>query len=173
MLQLSSTYYDRPVLSLRTGGPIGHALNPLINPNNLKIEGWYATARGERSSYILPVGEVRDIISKGIVVNDHSSLTHVEDLVRLKNIIDLGFEIIGKQVVTENKRKVGKVGDYAVDSESMIIKKLYINQSIVKSFSTQQLIVDRNQIVELNDRKVVIRDTTVQAGAGARATQPA
>jgi sporulation protein YlmC with PRC-barrel domain len=173
MLQLSSTYYDRPILGLRTGGPIGHALNPVINPNNLKIEGWYATARSERASYIVPIGEVRDIIHKGIVVNDHSSLTHTEDLVRLKSIIDLGFEIIGKQVFTESKRKLGKVADYAVDDQTMQIKKLYVNQSLLKNLSMQQLIIDRNQIIELNDKRVVVSDASVRAGAGAQATQPA
>ena len=173
MLQLSSTYYDRPILSLRTGGSVGHALSPLINPNNLKIEGWYATARGERNSYILPSGEVRDIIKKGIVVNDHSSLTITEDLVRLKKIIDVGFEVIGKQVVTDSKKKLGKVADYAVDTETMFIKKIYVNQSILKSLSSQQLIIDRAQIVELNDRRVVVRDTSVKVGSRARAAQPA
>jgi sporulation protein YlmC with PRC-barrel domain len=174
MLQVSNIYYDRPILSLRTGGPIGHALNPVINPNNLKIEGWYATAKGERTSYIVPISEVRDIINKGIVVNDHSSLTNVDDLVRLKSVIDLGFEIIGKQVVTENKHKLGKVADFAVDDQSMLIKKLYVNQSLIKNLSIQQLVVDRNQIVELDNRRVVVRDASIKSGASAaQATQPA
>lgn len=173
MLQLSSTYYDRPILSLRTGGPVGHALSPVINPNNLKIEGWYATARGEKSSYVVPVNEVRDIINKGIVVNDHSSLTHTDDLIRLKDVINVGFEIIGKSVISENKRKLGKVSDYAVDDESMFIKKLYVNQSILKNLGTHQLIIDRTQIVELNDRHVVVRDTSIRAKSTAQATQPA
>ncbi len=173
MLQLSSTYYDRPILSLRTGGPVGHALSPVINPNNLKIEGWYATARGEKSSYVVPVNEVRDIINKGIVVNDHSSLTHTEDLIRLTDVINVGFEIIGKSVLSENKKKLGKVSDYAVDDESMFIKKLYVNQSILKNLGTQQLIIDRTQIVELNDRHVVVRDTSIRAKTTAQATQTA
>ena len=173
MLQLSGIYYDRQILSLRTGGPVGQALSPLINPNNLKIEGWYATARGERNSYILPASEVRDIIKKGIVVDDHSALTHTEDLVRLKKVIDLGFEVINKRVVTENKRKLGKVQNYAVDDESMFIKKLYIAQSLLKNFSTQQLVIDRSQIIEINDSEIVIRDSAERVRTGKRATQPA
>ncbi len=173
MLQLSGIYYDRKILSLRTGGPVGHALNPVINPNNLKIEGWYATAVHERESYILPVGEVRDIIAKGIVVDDHTSLTLVEDMIRLKNVIQLGFEIIGKTVKYENKRTIGKVEDYAVDDQSLYIQKLYVNQSLLRNFSSQQLVIDRSQIVEINDRTVIVRDTRSRVSSGNRAQQPA
>lgn len=169
MLQLSKIYYDRPILSLRTGGDIGHALSPLINPNNLKIEGWYATARGERDSCILPSNEVRDIINKGIVVNDHTSLTATEDLVRMKDIINMGFELIGKQVITDQKRKIGKVSDYAVDDQSLHIKKLYVQQSLLRTMSMDQRIIDRDQIVEINNREVIVRDTDDKVRAAEKA----
>lgn len=164
MFQLSSIYYNRKVLSLRTGGPVGQALSPVINPNNLKIEGWYATAQGSREAMVLPVPEVRDIISKGIVVDDHTAMTPVEDLVRLRKVIDTAYEPIGKQVITEGKKKLGKVQDYAVDTESMFIKKLYVGQSLLKNFSAQQLVIDRSQIVEINDRIIKVREATARAG---------
>ena len=173
MLQLSHIYYDRKILSLRTGGVIGHALSPVINPNNLKIEGWYATAVGERDSFIVPASEVRDIIDKGIIVDDHSALTPVEDMIRLKEIITLGFEVIGKTVKTENKRTLGKVDTYAVDDISLMIKKLYINQSLFRNFSTQQLVIDRSQIIEINDRYIIVKDTKSYAKNTQTAGQPA
>lgn len=160
MLQLSPVFYNRKILSLRTGGPVGTALSPILNPNNLKIEGWYATANGERESYILPAGEVRDIIAKGIVVNDHTALTPTEDMIRLKKTIDLGYEVIGKQVITTSKKKLGKVADYSVDSDSMMIKKLYLNQSLLRGFSSEALLIDRNQIEEINNKSIIVSDTT-------------
>lgn len=165
MLQLSTVYYDRKILSLRTGGPIGHALSPVINPNNLRFEGWYATAIGERDPKILPVGEVRDIIQKGIVVDDHVSITDMDDLIRIKDIVDTGYEVIGKIVKTDSKRRLGKVQDYAVDDKTMYIKKLYISQNMIKNFSTQQLIIDRDQIVEINDKEIIVRETTSRVGS--------
>ncbi len=121
---------------------------------------------------ILPVGEVRDIIGKGIVVNDHTSLTLVEDLVRMKDVIDIGYEVIGK-IVVSNKKKLGKVVDYAVETDSMMIKKLYVNQNLLKNFSNQQLIIDRNQIIELNDKHIIVKGTEQRRGVLERLTQPA
>ena len=172
MLQLSKSFYDLSVLSLRTGDGIGTAIKPIINPNNLKVEGWYAIARGERNSYVLPTSEVREIIAKGIVVNDHSAFTHIEDMVRLEKVIRLQFELAGKQVITETKRKLGKINDYAVDSDSMLIKKLYVTQSLLKNFSNEQLVIDRGDIVEITNRFVKVRDGVVRERSRAFSFQP-
>jgi sporulation protein YlmC with PRC-barrel domain len=157
MLLLSTSHYNRDILSLRTGSVIGHAERPIINPDNLKIEGWFATNLG-RKRVILPSIEIRDFITKGIVVNDHDALTDYDDMVRLKQVIAIGYELLGKPVYTENKRRVGKVVDFATDKDSLYIQSLYINQSLLRGFTTQQLIIGRDDIVEITPKHVVIKD---------------
>jgi uncharacterized protein YrrD len=167
MLRLSKSYYNQHVLSLRTGGKIGVAREPIINPNNLKIEGWYCSQNYENGEFILPIGEVRDIIAKGIVVNDHDSLTAPEDMIRLKKIVDLHFQLQGKIVKTEAKTKLGKVADYAVDDESTFVQKLYVNPSLLRGITENQLVIDRTAIVEITDREVIVKETTVPVGSTA------
>ena len=158
MLRLSNNYIKRPILSLRNGGVIGNAITPLVNPNNLKIEGWYAENSYEKGTHILPVSEVRESINKGLVVDDHDALTHPDDMVRLKDVIALEFELAGKPVVTESKKKLGRISDYAVDDSSYYIQKLYVDPPIVKSLTSEQKIIDRNQIVEITDKKIIVQD---------------
>jgi uncharacterized protein YrrD len=160
MLRLSSDYHNRNILSLRTGQPIGHAYSPVINPDNLKIEGWYASSVNSRDPKVLPAGEIRDIIKKGLVVNDHDSVTDPEDLVRMKSVLEVNYELIGKSVVTEGKSKLGKIQDYSVDDKSMYVQKLYVNQSLLKGISRGQILIDRSQIIELNDKKIIVKDNT-------------
>ena len=160
MLRLSTTYINRSILSLRTGGQIGVAREPVINPNNLKIEGWYSENAFEKGEYILPVQEIRDLIAKGLVVNDHDALTHPDDLVRLQNVIEVKFELIGKNVVTENNKKLGKIIDYAVNDENYYIQKLYVNPSLLRGLTQEQLLIDRSQIVEITDKKIIVSDPT-------------
>lgn len=150
-------------MSLRTGGQIGVAHVPIINPNNLKVEGWYASTSFEKGEFILPIQEVRDFIVKGLVVNDHDSITHPDDLVRLKETIDIRFEIIGKSVVTDGKRKLGKVIDFAVDEQSYYVQKLYVNPTLLKGLINEQLILDRSQIVEITNKKIIVSEPTIRA----------
>ncbi len=165
MLRLSASYTDRSILSLRTGGQIGVARSPIINPNNLKVEGWYSNDSYEKGEFILPAQEIRDVIAKGLIVNDHDALTRPEDMVRLSEIISLKFDLIGKNVVSENGKKLGRITDYAVNDDNYYIQKLYVNPSLLRGLAQEQLLIDRGQIIEITDKKIIVSDPTVKAGA--------
>lgn len=158
MLQLSGMLTNLQVMSLRTGGVVATANEPIINPNDLKIEGWYCSDKFSKDTLILLSQDVRDYIKQGIVVNDHDVLSQMGELVRLKEILELNFRLIGKPVVSDKKRKIGKLTDYATEMESLYIQKLYASQSVLKSFSGGNLSIDRGQIVEISNKQVVIQD---------------
>lgn len=168
MLQLSGMLIDRPVLSLRTGTQVGTALAPIINPNNLKVEGFWCKA-DRRRHLILVSQDIRDSLPQGFVVNDADALTEPGELVRLAPIVRLNFQLLGKAVETTSGHKLGKVSDYATDIDSMFIKRLYVAQPLYKNFSGSNLGVDRTQIVEITDRKIVINDIDAKVPANAHA----
>jgi sporulation protein YlmC with PRC-barrel domain len=167
MLQLSETILHKEVLSLRTGLPIAEVLSPIINPNNLKIEGFYCLDNAEKRQLILLYQDVRDILPQGLVVNDFDVLAEEEDLVRLREVLDINFELLGKPVETVAKEKVGKVTDYAFDSATMYVQKLYVSQSILKSLTTGNLSIDRSQIHEITPKRIIINELLETAPAGA------
>jgi len=158
MLQLSESLLNKPVMSLRTGQAVATAQEPIINPNNLKIEGFYCTDRFNRQELILLYQDIRDIIPQGFVVDDHDVLVEPSELVRLKDIMHIGFTLIGKPVVTVGKQRIGKVSDYATEMETLYIQKLYVSQSMLKSFTGGSLGIDRNQINEITDKKIIINE---------------
>lgn len=180
MLVLSKMILNRPVMSLRTGRQVATAQTAIINPNNLKIEGFNCVDSFDKKKHlILLTQDIRDVLPAGIVVDDHSDLSEPDDLIRLQKIIKLNFELLGKTVVTSAKKRVGKVSDFAVEPESMIIKKLYVGQSLIKSLTGGTLSVDRTQIVEITNKKIIIKEllqpivTTTNESANAPSLSPA
>ena len=169
MLKLSNAMNNLPVMSLRTGATVGTATSMIINPNNLKIEGWHIQEKFNKESLVLVSNDVRDIAAQGIIVNDQEVLSSASELVRLKPIIDIHFELIGKQVISQAGQKYGKVSDFAIETESLIIKKIYVSQSIIKSLSGGNSSIDRTQIVEINDTQVIIEDALTKDKASAAA----
>lgn len=156
-------------MSLRTLGVVATAEQPLINPNNLKIEGWYCRDQFSNNTLILLSKDIRDIVPQGLAVDDYDSLTEPDELIRLKDILDLNFAILGKQVITERKRKVGKVSDYAVDIKSFYVQKLYVSQPVYRNFSGGQLSIGRTQIVEITNQHIVVRDVDEKVSSAAPA----
>lgn len=144
-------------------------MGPVINPNNLKIEGFYCQIKGEKALHILLSQDIRDTIPQGFVVNDQDNLATPDELVRLKDIINMHFEVLGKQVVTASGDKLGKVADFAADTQTMFIHKLYVGQSLLKHFTAGTLSVDRTQIIEITDKSVVVNDLEQTVPAQAKA----
>jgi len=158
MLQLSASLLNKSVLSLRTSAPVATIIGPIINPDNLKIEGFYCQDRFDKRQLVLLCQDIRDVLPQGYVINDHDMLAEPEELVRLQKVMELDFQLIAKPVVTMSKVKVGKVSDYAVETETMSIQKIYVAQSILKSLTGGSLSVDRNQINEITPRRIIIND---------------
>ena len=157
MLQLSASLINKPILSLRTGGPIARVVSPIFNPANLKIEGFYCDD-GSRAQLILIYQDIREFSPQGLIVNDHDVLSTSEDLVRLQRILEYEFELLGKPVETTSGQKVGKVSDYAFETTSMYVQKLYVSQSFLKNLANGSLSIDRSQIIEVTSRRIVIQD---------------
>lgn len=173
MLKLANSLLNQSVVSLRTGGAVARVESAIINPDNLKIEGFYCSDSRSREQLILLVQDIRDIVPQGIVVDDHNVLVEASELVRLKKVLELQFELIGKPVQTVKKQKLGKVNDYAVDDQSFYVQKLYVERSLLKSLSSGQLSIDRTEIVEVTDKRVIIKELQKTGKSGLPVTSPA
>jgi hypothetical protein len=158
MLQLSNSLLNKSVLSLRTSSPVATIIGPIINPDNLKIEGFYCQDRFDKQQLVLLCQDIRDVLPQGYVVNDHDVLAEPDELVRLQKVIKFDFQLIGKPVVTVSKEKVGKVSDYAAETETMYIQKIYVAQSILKTLTGGSLSIDRSQINEVTPQRIIIND---------------
>lgn len=168
MLQLSSALTNKPVLSLRTGSAVATVGAPIINPKNLKIEGFYCQDFFDKTVLVLLYQDIRDVILDGFVVDDHDVLANPSELIRLKDVMDLDFQLLGKPVETQSKRKVGRVNDFAAEIETMFIQKLYVTpQSLFKNFAGGSMSVDRGQIQEMTNRRIIISDPLQGVPAGA------
>lgn len=161
MLKVGSSVAAKSIMSLRTGQSVGQVDKPIINPANLKIEGWHVVNRLNKYQGVLLAQDIRDIIPQGFAINDHDAISPTNDLVRLKDVLALKFTLIGKSVYSDRRRKIGKVEDFAFDKDSYFIQKLYVGQSLIKSLGAGTLPIDRTQIVEITDRKIIVREATV------------
>lgn len=169
MLKLYESTKEMGVMSLRTGGPVASLGEPIINPNNLFIEGWHVRDSRTNENLVLLSQDVRDVLPQGLVINDHEVLAEPEELVRLKEIMGLNFRLSGLRVTTVGGKSYGKVSDFAFETSSFYVQKVYASQSLVKNFTGGMNSIDRSQIVEITNRRLVIEDPTEQVTANAPA----
>lgn len=159
---MSKGLYGQPIISHRSEGRIGVAVQPIINPHNLKILGWWCKTNGGGAEQVLLAENVRELTTEGISVDDEAALSSPQELVRHREILDIRFQLPDKVVKTKSQ-KLGKVEDFTYD-ESMFVQKLYVGRSLTKIFSAQDtLIIDRRQILEVTDNYILVDDADIKA----------
>jgi len=165
MLKLSASLNNLSVISLRSSGTIAIAKEPIINPHNLKIIGWWCESPMSNIELVLLSDDVREQIDKGLAIDDEEDLLPPEDLVRLKEVLEIRYDVVGKAVKTK-RTKLGKVKDFSYN-DGMFVQKLYVDRPITKVFTTEDtLIIDRDQVLEVTDNYILVKDTDIKAGEG-------
>lgn len=158
-----------PLMSLQTGTQVGTATKHIIDPRRLNIVAFYCEGPLiDFNPAILHISDIREFSNIGLIIDGADNIMPPDDLVRLQEIIEYQFELDGKQVIEEGGRKLGKVGNYTVDSESFYIVKLHVRPTLFQSFGSAELLIDRTQIREINDKHIVVRKATSEDGRRAR-----
>ena len=95
---------------------------------------------------------------RGFIVDSTDVFTFREDVVRFDEIIKLNFDLVGLKVIDESGKRIGKVVDYTLDSSTFMVYQLIVQRPVMSSFLDPQLTINRSQIVEIDDFKVVIKN---------------
>lgn len=155
---------DAPIMSLQTGSELARTTTPIVDPRKMTIIAFYVEGKLlETNPSVLHVIDIRELSDIGMIIDDSDKLMPIDGLVRLQEIIDYGFELLGIQVVDEQDHKYGKVSDYAIDPDSYTIQQIYTEQSLIKSFSNVSNVIHRSQIVSVTNEKIIVKAPTVPA----------
>lgn len=164
MLLVGSRLIGTPVMSLQTGARLATLTRPLIDPSNLNIiayelEGPLLT---EKPMFVR-TSDIREYGQLGVIIDSNDELIGLDDVIKVKQMYDLGFSLIGAQVIDEHGRKLGKVDDYTLDTMPFVIQQLSIKHGFFKSLNDTGRLIHRSQIIEINDSAIVVKSPTVTA----------
>lgn len=160
MLITGSKLVGVDVLSLHLGGPIARTVEPVIDPNGLKVVAFTLTGPqvGGENGDILETKSVREYAEMGMIVDSVDELVKREDVIRLGEVMKLNFRLVGMKVESRSGKKLGKVEDYTVDSLSFQIMQIIVKRPAFKGFLDPELTIGRSQIVEIDDYRIVVKD---------------
>ncbi|MFZ1243067.1 MAG: hypothetical protein WAQ22_02885 [Candidatus Saccharimonas sp.] len=156
MILLGSALINFPVMSLQTGGQIGTATKPLIDPTNLAIMAYFIDSPLIKHSSLLRLADVRELSDMGFIVDSIDELIAPDDVLKIKTLVELNFVITGMSVRNEKGSKLGKVTDYTLDTSSFIIQQLTVHRPLFHSFNDTELVIHRSQIIEINDTAIIV-----------------
>lgn len=159
--------YDRllhtPVMSLQTGAELARTRRILVDPRDLSIAAYELEGNmlDEHPSFLRPV-DVRELSNLGLIVDSSDEFVGLDDVIKIKEVYDYKFDLIGLDVVNEKKKKLGKVSGFNVDSGSFSVQQLVAKRPLLKSFSDTELLIHRSQVIEVGDSYVKVRTPSIE-----------
>lgn len=161
MLLSFDRFLKQPVMSLQTGAELARTKDVLVDPRNLTVVAYEldGTMLDEHPSF-LRVGDVREISNLGIIVDSSEEFVGLDDVIKLKEVYDFGFNLLGLAVVDDKEHKLGKITGYNLDGDSFTVAQLVVRRPLLKSLNETDLLIHRAQIVEVNNERIVVKSAS-------------
>lgn len=152
-----------PIMSLQTGSELARTSRAIINPRKLSIVAYELEGRLLNfDPALLRVEDIREIGPMGMIIDSSDELVSPDDIIKLKEVYHLGFEMDGLKVVDDRKKTVGRVIGYTLETGGFIIQQLKVKRPLVQSFGDTELLIHRSQIVKLTNDRVIVKSPKIR-----------
>lgn len=162
MLLLQSRIMTLPIASIQAGHRIGTITGFVIQPKGLSIKALVIESSMSKEYLYLHTEDILETRSAGILIDHNEQLMESEDLVRLKDLIEIDYHLLAKPVITESKKKIGSVMDYIINTSGWQVQKIHVQPPLVKMLSRPDRIIDRAQIVKVTEKSVIVSDASLK-----------
>lgn len=168
MLIEGSKLLNYPILSLHTASRIAEVKALVVDPNFLKIVAFEISAVSSKQRLFLDVTSVREFSKMGMIVDSDEEFIEQNDVIKLKETIELGFILENMKVVTKKKTMLGRVEDFMVTTDDFQVMQLIVKRPIYKALIDPELVIGRSEIHEINDNEIIVKseESTIMEKSG-------
>lgn len=157
MILLGSAVLNAEIFSIQTGSKVARTTRAIINPANLQIIAFEVSGPlVQQHPALMLLSDVRELSNMGFIVDDIDQFIAPTDVVRVNDVYQLKFDIIGKLVLDEKRHKLGKVIDFTIDTTQFLIMQLSVKRPLLRSFNDTEILIHRSQIIEINNDSIVV-----------------
>ena len=157
MLIEGSKLLKYPILSLHTASRIAEVKGLVIDPNFLKVVAFEISAVSSKQRLFLEASSIREFSKMGMIVDSDEEFVEKDDVIKLKETIDLGFSLDNMKVVSKKKAMLGRIEDFIINTEDFQIMQLIVKRPIYKALIDPELVIGRSDIHEINDIEIIVK----------------
>lgn len=157
MILTGTRLSDTPIMGLQTGAELARTVKPLIKPDDLGIVAYLVDGpRIDIQPSILRVADIREFSEIGFIVDSSDEFITRGDVIKIDELLDLNFNLIGMAVLDENNQKLGKVYDYTIETEGFVVWQITVKRPLLKRINDTEFLIHRSQIIEINSDAIIV-----------------
>lgn len=162
MLVLISQLVGRPVITFDEAQPLGVLRDPIVDPENGKLAGYFF---GHGLFYskqdVLSADDIVTYDENRVVVHRSDIVRKVKEEPRVRKILQQKVPVLGAKVLTESGKFLGRANDLLLDTELNMIVKYYVHGLM------QDRIIAAEHVITIDKRGIIVDDTAPQAAGAA------
>ncbi len=163
MIKFASELRLKPVLLRKEMALVGVVEDIIVNPDNGEFAGILVREGfGKKHLKTLPQKDLLSITSEYYLISEYGALGEVDEIVRLKEILDRDISIVGAKTYTVSGKYLGKCRDFTLNLTSMKIDKIYVDPPML-SAAMREHVIAFPQIVSIEKDKITVEDAFVKA----------
>jgi len=157
MILLASTLKNAPVMGIQSGSEIARTRNAVVDAAKLVVVAYdIESPLTAGSPLLLRTADIRELSDIGIIVDSEEEFIQPEDVIKLNEIYEKKFQLLGIAVLDEKRHKLGKVIDYTLETGGFVIQQLTVRRPLLKSLNDTELLIHRSQIIEINNDAIIV-----------------
>lgn len=150
-LILATSFVGQPVVD-KQNKKFGSVTCTLFNTDNGSMIGLMVKKNMFSQTLFVNFEDVDDFYHSHIQLKESDDIKPIKKNDLANKMKKNGGRLIGLKVVTESGKRIGKLEDLAVSLQFGAVAKFYVRNLLSRR------IIDRDDIVEITKRKIVIKD---------------
>ena len=172
MIKFASELILKPVIMKREHALVGIVEDLVMNPDNGELVGILVREGfGKKNLKTLATKDIISITTDYYLISEYESLGELDEIVRVKKVLELGIKLVGSKVVTVLGIVLGRVRDYTVNTKSLHLDKLYVDQGVFRPLA-RELLISFPQIVSIEKDVVTVADASIKETKAVRGQLP-
>lgn len=134
--------------------PLTSVKDVLVDPETGKIIALIVNPN--ENLVIIPI----DIVSWKGAINIHHAdhIINADEVLRVTEVQKMNIPIFHNNVETKSGKRLGKVVDFSVDADDLVLRKLYVAKEFLGLVRFENRIIPAKNIIEILEGKIVVQD---------------
>lgn len=156
MLILSSHLIGLPVGATENQSKIGEIWQIIFESKNGSILGFLVNRSFWQKKKVLAKADVLSLDEDAAVVSSADSLIEIDEVVRIKEVLENNIPIIGQIAKTENGKNLGRVDNVLIDTSALTIVKFYLKNLL------EDRIIPFDKVIKITKQAVIFQNDEEQ-----------
>lgn len=144
------------VISAQTQKRLGAIKRGVVDPDTGKIIAF--ELKTVLKENWLALVDIQEYEGNEVLIASEGRLAVIDDMPRLKKLLDSFCKVLEAKVFTESGRFLGRVSDVVFDEHSGEILKYYIARPFLFSPLKAYLVLDRREVLRVEKKGLIVKD---------------